>query len=249
MHGEFLPSDQPNNNKNNENAKIGGNIEESIKIKNEMQLKETNEEKKQEILEKIHNNSNDDDLKVINKEEIQIKPNDNTSYFTLSKPIYCVSHKKGEYDVCSQEDKEKLGGKDCITNFKLIWYDSLSDTSLVECKPITGKTHQIRVHLKSLGYPIINDVNYGGKFLGNFFLRDKEKNSNDEQEIHKKLKINENDAKVIEKEGIKEEFNVKGEKEFIMEICLHSYRYTFRGKTFQSKMPLWAAEKNIKSLI
>lgn len=34
--------------------------------------------------------------------------------------------------------------------------------SLVRCKPITGRTHQIRVHLKWLGHPIANDCKYGG---------------------------------------------------------------------------------------
>ena len=33
--------------------------------------------------------------------------------------------------------------------------------------PITGRTHQLRVHLKSIGNPIINDRNYGGPFIGN----------------------------------------------------------------------------------
>jgi len=35
--------------------------------------------------------------------------------------------------------------------------------SLVECEPITGRTHQIRVHLQYLGHPIIGDKVYGNK--------------------------------------------------------------------------------------
>lgn len=34
--------------------------------------------------------------------------------------------------------------------------------SLVRCRPITGRLHQIRVHLKALGHPIVNDIRYGG---------------------------------------------------------------------------------------
>jgi 23S rRNA pseudouridine1911/1915/1917 synthase len=34
--------------------------------------------------------------------------------------------------------------------------------SLVECRPKTGRTHQIRVHLKHLGHPIAGDRVYGG---------------------------------------------------------------------------------------
>lgn len=41
-------------------------------------------------------------------------------------------------------------------------YDELSDTSLVRCRPITGRTHQLRVHAAWLGYPIANDALYGG---------------------------------------------------------------------------------------
>jgi 23S rRNA-/tRNA-specific pseudouridylate synthase len=33
--------------------------------------------------------------------------------------------------------------------------------SVLKCYPLTGRTHQIRVHLKHLGYPIANDQMYG----------------------------------------------------------------------------------------
>lgn len=35
--------------------------------------------------------------------------------------------------------------------------------TLVLCKPLTGRTHQIRVHLKYIGFPIVGDDKYGGK--------------------------------------------------------------------------------------
>ena len=38
---------------------------------------------------------------------------------------------------------------------------------MLECFPATGRTHQIRVHLQFLGFPILNDVVYGGRFVGN----------------------------------------------------------------------------------
>ncbi len=36
--------------------------------------------------------------------------------------------------------------------------------AFLECKPITGRTHQIRVHLAGLGHPILGDMQYGQKF-------------------------------------------------------------------------------------
>ena len=51
-------------------------------------------------------------------------------------------------------------GKSAITNFKLL--KKFKDYSLLELNPITGRTHQIRVHCKEIGHPIINDIKYGG---------------------------------------------------------------------------------------
>ncbi|KAI7902588.1 pseudouridine synthase [Cokeromyces recurvatus] len=52
-------------------------------------------------------------------------------------------------------------GKACRTLFERISYDG--DTSLIRCKPLTGRTHQIRIHLRHLGFPITNDPIYGYK--------------------------------------------------------------------------------------
>jgi len=38
-------------------------------------------------------------------------------------------------------------------------------SSLIQCRPLTDRTHQIRVHLQKAGYPIIGDATYGGKPL------------------------------------------------------------------------------------
>lgn len=53
-------------------------------------------------------------------------------------------------------------GKHAISRFKLLSYDPSTNESLVSCCPITGRGHQLRVHLQLVGFPIHNDVEYGG---------------------------------------------------------------------------------------
>ena len=51
-------------------------------------------------------------------------------------------------------------GKHAVTHYKVI--EDFGYVSLVECRLETGRTHQIRVHMKYIGHPIFNDANYGG---------------------------------------------------------------------------------------
>lgn len=51
-------------------------------------------------------------------------------------------------------------GKHAITHYKLL--KDLGYISLLECKLETGRTHQIRVHLKYIGHPVFGDKEYGG---------------------------------------------------------------------------------------
>lgn len=51
-------------------------------------------------------------------------------------------------------------GKVAVTHYRVL--ESLGYVSLVECKLETGRTHQIRVHMKHIGHPLFNDERYGG---------------------------------------------------------------------------------------
>ncbi|EIM24117.1 pseudouridine synthase, partial [Wallemia mellicola CBS 633.66] len=53
-------------------------------------------------------------------------------------------------------------GKSAKTIFERMSYDEATDTSVVYCQPLTGRTHQLRVHLQYLGHPIANDPLYSG---------------------------------------------------------------------------------------
>ena len=56
----------------------------------------------------------------------------------------------------------KNGGKKAITCFT-VKKNFLNVASMVECKLLTGRTHQIRVHFSSSGNPLIGDPKYGKK--------------------------------------------------------------------------------------
>ena len=63
-------------------------------------------------------------------------------------------------------DRKKMAivrenGKPAVTHFKVL--ERFGEYTLVECKLETGRTHQIRVHMTSIGHPLINDPKYGPK--------------------------------------------------------------------------------------
>ena len=56
------------------------------------------------------------------------------------------------------DDEEK--GKWAVTHYKVL--QRLNYVTLIECQLETGRTHQIRAHLKHIGHPLFNDAVYGG---------------------------------------------------------------------------------------
>ena len=53
------------------------------------------------------------------------------------------------------------GGKRAVTHYRTI--EPLTGAALVECRLETGRTHQVRVHMASLGHPLVGDLVYGGR--------------------------------------------------------------------------------------
>ena len=73
-------------------------------------------------------------------------------------PLAVLSYREGVH-ACASD------GRPSLSRFRGLGYDAASDTSLVECKPFTGRTHQLRLHLQLLGNPIANDPCYGGELF------------------------------------------------------------------------------------
>ena len=64
-------------------------------------------------------------------------------------------------DMC--DDIEKMivsdDGKEAVTKYKEL--AKIQRMTLVQLQPLTGRTHQLRVHMQHLGYPIVGDYKYG----------------------------------------------------------------------------------------
>ncbi len=65
-------------------------------------------------------------------------------------PLAVVSFRDGIH-AC------RVDGKPSLSRFRSLGYCAKTDTSLIECKPYTGRTHQLRLHLQLIGNPIAND--------------------------------------------------------------------------------------------
>ncbi|RLL45253.1 RluA family pseudouridine synthase [Oceanobacillus piezotolerans] len=77
-----------------------------------------------------------------------------------------IPHETGLIDAPigrDSKDRQKMGvvenGKPAVTHFRVI--SRFPDYTHIECRLETGRTHQIRVHMRYIGYPLVGDPKYG----------------------------------------------------------------------------------------
>ncbi len=70
-------------------------------------------------------------------------------------------HPKNRLQNTVYEGDDIDKGKPAVTHYKVI--ERLGYVTLVSCKLETGRTHQIRVHMKHIGHTLFNDARYGGE--------------------------------------------------------------------------------------
>lgn len=74
---------------------------------------------------------------------------------------YIGRHVKNRMQMAAYDDEEK--GKWAVTHYKVL--ERLGYVTLVTCRLETGRTHQIRVHMKYIGHTLFNDERYGGNLI------------------------------------------------------------------------------------
>ena len=128
-------------------------------------------------------------------------------------------------------------GKSAHTDFTKIHYNKVSNTTIVQAKPRTGRQHQIRVHLAHLGYPIVDDPIYGTPPVAE---------SLDENHCLSHPSVPYGDE--IRRNGERLDCQdcphlyPKSLKKRVHPIRLHALRYEGEGFSYETDPPVWATK-------
>ncbi|CAL9243075.1 unnamed protein product [Arabidopsis halleri] len=144
-------------------------------------------------------------------------------------------------DANSSGDDKKVKGKPACTKFTRI--DTNGTHSLVSCEPVTGRTHQIRVHLQYTGHPIGNDPLYLNQHIDNL-------------ETYIAKRIDAGERKIVSPDDYvysNDDFSIdpmctncpklipQGYEEHDEALWLHCVQYSGTGWEYECPYPSWAS--------
>ena len=72
-----------------------------------------------------------------------------------------ISRSRSDFRKKLASERARGESREAVTEYKVL--EKFPDYTLVEAYPKTGRTHQIRVHFKAIGHPVVCDSLYGGK--------------------------------------------------------------------------------------
>jgi tRNA pseudouridine32 synthase/23S rRNA pseudouridine746 synthase len=61
-----------------------------------------------------------------------------------------------------RQQVDRVRGKPSLTHWLVLDHDAAADTTRLRLEPVTGRSHQLRVHLQAIGHPIVGDTLYDG---------------------------------------------------------------------------------------
>ncbi|MDX1628771.1 MAG: RNA pseudouridine synthase [Fulvivirga sp.] len=127
------------------------------------------------------------------------------TYYAVVDGIHDFKNTKCErpiYKLSNGTVKIDARGKRAVTYITTM--KAFKQHSLVSCQPVTGRMHQIRIHLSSLQAPITGDLTYGGRpfYLSSVKRKYNLKKGTEEQPLIKRLALH---ARHIKFKGLKEE--------------------------------------------
>ncbi|KAM1025539.1 hypothetical protein ACFX14_038578 [Malus domestica] len=152
--------------------------------------------------------------------------------------------------VSDLSDDTLIKGKTACTKFTRLSTNGIH--SLVLCEPVTGRTHQIRVHLQHVGYPIANDMLYLSKHVNG---RSTEGMGADRAAVNSRPLLTSGFCENLSTEHVdpNEDFSIdpmctncpnlvpKGYDVHEEALWLHCVRYSAPGWTYECPYPDWAS--------